>query len=399
VTVDIDIATRTLCAAILRPIATKSVDAAVLLARALTPLPMQPGWQPSVAFSRSILPAGMIEGDEVIRTSIAAKPVIVPESITVDRGKVYVGSTFLNACERLQISVTKAGPRTPTDKPHVERVFAAINSGFTQYLAGYVGRNVVNRGASPQAEAIWTLAEVQNLLDLWIVAVWQNKPHPGLRHPAMPKKDLTPNEAYAALASVAPTINMALDRDDYIGLLPVTYRTIQGYGINFESLHYDSPALHPYRGVKSGLPLPANDRWEVRYDPYRLQSIFIRDHFRGEWIEAEWSLAKQALAPFSLDVLRAARRAVERRGDTPSGVDFLTEISRIQTGGARTVEEQRAAKRDSVNRPVVPPLSPVTDGTRSNVETEHLASVSAINETAASPRRRPARRIDDEGEE
>ncbi|KUI42946.1 integrase [Mycobacterium sp. GA-1199] len=398
-TVMLDIATRTLCAAILRPVATKSVDAAVLLARALTPLPMQPGWQPSVAFSRSILPAGMIQGDEEIRTSVAAKPVIVPESITVDRGKVYVGSTFLNACERLQISVTKAAPRTPTDKPHVERVFASINSGFTQYLAGYVGRNVVNRGASPHAEAIWTLAEVQNLLDLWIVAVWQNKPHPGLRHPAMPKKDLTPNEAYAALASVAPTINMTLDRDDYIGLLPVTYRTIQGYGINFESLHYDSPALHPYRGVKSGLPLPANDRWEVRYDPYRLQSIFVRDHFRGEWIEAEWSLAKQALAPFSLDVLRAARRAVERRSDTPSGVDVLAEINRIQTGGARTVKEQRAAKRDSANKPVVPPLSPVIDRSRSEAESNHLASVPAVSETAASPRRRPAPRIDDEGEE
>ena len=92
---------------------------------------------------------------------------------------------------------------------------------FTQYLAGYVGPSVVHRGSSPQGEAVWTLAEVQNLLDLWIVAVWQNKPHAGLRHPAMPKKDLTPNEAYAALASVAPTASVALDRDDYIGLLPV----------------------------------------------------------------------------------------------------------------------------------------------------------------------------------
>jgi putative transposase len=398
-TVMLDVATRSLCSAILRPVATKSVDAAVLLARALTPLPMQPGWNRSVAFSRSILPAGMVEGDEEIRASVAAKPVIVPESITVDRGKVYVGSTFLNACERLQISLTKAAPRTPTDKPHVERVFAAINSGFTQYLAGYVGPNVVKRGAAPDTEAMWTLAELQNLLDLWIVAVWQNKPHPGLRHPAMPKKDLTPNEAYAALASVAPTVNVALDRDDYIGLLPVTYRTIQGYGINFESLHYDHPALHPYRGVKSGLPVPANDGWEVRYDPYRLQSIFVRDHFRGEWIEAEWSLAKQALAPFSLDVLRAARKAVQKRSENPSGVDVLAEISRIQTGGARTVKEQRAAKRDSVNKPVVPPLSPAAERTYPDVEEEPLASVSAINAASATPRRRPARRIDGEDED
>jgi hypothetical protein len=57
-TVALDIATRTPCAAILRPVATKAVDAAVLLARALTPLPMQPGWHSSVGFSRSILPAG-----------------------------------------------------------------------------------------------------------------------------------------------------------------------------------------------------------------------------------------------------------------------------------------------------------------------------------------------------
>jgi hypothetical protein len=67
----------------------------------------------------------------------------VPESITIDRGKVYVGSTFMNACERLQISVTKAAPRTPTDKPHIERLFAAINTGFTHYLAGYAGANVL----------------------------------------------------------------------------------------------------------------------------------------------------------------------------------------------------------------------------------------------------------------
>ena len=391
-TAALDIATRTPCAAILRPVATKSVDAAVLLARALTPLPMQPGWHASLAFSRSILPAGMIPDDDAVRASIAAKPVIVPESITIDRGKVYVGSTFLNACERLQISVTKAAPRTPTDKPHIERMFAAINSGFTQYLAGYVGPNVVHRGTSPHEEAVWTLAEVQNLLDLWIVAVWQNKPHPGLRHPAMPKKDLSPNEAYAALASVAPTVNVALDRDDYIGLLPVTYRSIQGYGINFEGLHYDSAELHPYRGVKSSLPLPAADRWEIRYDPYRLQSIFVRDHTRGVWIEAEWSLAKRTLAPFSLDVLRAASHAVQRRGGTAPGVDVLAEINRIQTGRAKTSKEHKAAQRDSVNTPVIPPLPAVA-------EPETETTTPTPTPAPRSPQRRAARRIDDEDQD
>lgn len=390
-TIALDIATRTPCAAVLRPVATKSVDAAVLLARALTPLPMQPGWDASLAFSRSVLPPDMIEGDDTIRASIAAKPVIVPESITVDRGKVFVGSTFMAACERLQISVTKAAPRTPTDKPHIERVFASINSGFTQYLAGYVGPNVVRRGKDPSAEAFWTLPEVQNLLDLWIVATWQNRPHEGLRHPAMPRRDLTPNEMYAALSSVAPSTSVVLERDDFISLLPVTFRAIQPYGINFEGLHYDNPDLHPYRGTKSGLPAPASGKWEVRYDPYRLQGIFVRDHHKGRWIESEWTMSKQTLAPFSLDVLRAARRAVERRGSSASAVDVLAEINRIQTTGA-TSKERQAALRDSVNVPIVPPKH---ESTSEPVEDEAEDNVGDMASHPAS-RHPVARRIDEE---
>jgi putative transposase len=214
----------------------------------------------------------------------------------------------------------------------------------------------------------------------------------------MPKKDLSPNEAYAALATVAPTVNVALDRDDYIGLLPVTHRSIQDYGINFESLHYDSAELHPYRGVRSGLPPPAAGRWEIRYDPYRLQSIFVRDHTRGVWIEAEWSLAKRTLAPFSLDVLRAARTAVQRRSDTVPGADVLAEINRIQTGGAATIKEKKAAARDSVNTPVVPALAVVAKPD-AGVESATRIAPAAVTPAPHSPRRGAARRIDDEDEE
>ncbi|MHC6595197.1 transposase [Arthrobacter sp. C152] len=351
-TVALDVATRTPLAAILRPVATKGVDAAILLARAMTPLPMQPGWAASLSYSRSVLPQGMLPGNEDVRASIAAKPIIVPESITVDRGKVFIGSTFTAACERLQISITKAAPRTPTDKPHIERFFAGVNSGFTQYLAGYTGPNVVRRGKDPAAEAAFTLAEVQNLLDWWLVAVWQNRPHPGLRHPAMPKKDLTPNEAFAALSGVAPQIPVTLTREDYIALLPLDWRTIQPYGINFEGLTYDAESLHEHRGVPSGLPSPANGRWEIRYDPYRLRSIYVKDHRKGRWIEAEWTLARQLVGPFSLDVLTAAKKAIGRRGQVP-GNELLAHVNRIMTAPAGRTERQ-AAGRAAATVPAVP---------------------------------------------
>lgn len=395
-TVALDIATRTPLAAILRLVSTKAVDAAVLLGRAMTPLPMQPGWDASMAYSRSVLPQGMLPADDAVRAAIAAKPVIVPESITVDRGKVFVGSTFTSACERLQISLTKAAPRTPTDKPHIERFFAGINSGFTQYLAGYTGPNVVRRGKDPAAEARFTLAEVQNLLDWWLVAVWQNRPHQGLRLPAMPKKDLTPNEAFAALASVAPQIPVTLDRDDYIALLPVAWRTIQPYGINFEGLHYDCPALHEYRGTSSGLPSPAAGRWEIRYDPYRIQSIHVRDHRKGRWIEAEWSLARHLVGPFSLDVLTAAKKAMGKRAETVPGKDLLAEINRIMLAPAGRAETQ-AAHRASTTEPLIPGGPPPgrddPSSTAQPAETAAVVPLRPGKNDGSRPRRR-ARRID-----
>ncbi|MDN4517183.1 Mu transposase C-terminal domain-containing protein [Mycolicibacterium austroafricanum] len=356
-TAAVDIATRTVLAAILRPVAT-SVDAAVLLARALTPTPIQPGWLASVGFSRHLLPPGMIADTDTLSAQLDAKPVIVPETITVDRGKAFTGATFVAACEKLQISVIVAAPRTPTDKPHIERAFAAINSGFTQYLAGYAGANVVRRGRDPATEALWSLADVQNLLDIWIATVWQNRPHKGLRHPAMPRKDLTPNEAFAALAGVAPQTNLTLTADDYIELLPVAYRSIQPYGINFADLHYDSPDLHEYRNTVSGLPEPAAGRWEIRYDPHRLTTIFVRDHHRRRWIHADWTLAKHALAPFSLDTLRAAKAAVADRGAPNTAAQYLAELTRIQTGLHRTRREHRVHNRTTQTPATIPAAPP-----------------------------------------
>ena len=82
----IDVATRTVPAAVLRP-STRSVDASVLLARALTPEPMRPGWPASLAMARSALPyERLLSIDERLRHA-AARPVIcrTPSSPTTGR--------------------------------------------------------------------------------------------------------------------------------------------------------------------------------------------------------------------------------------------------------------------------------------------------------------------------
>ncbi|MEU3283302.1 transposase family protein [Streptomyces antibioticus] len=116
-TIAVDIATRTICAAVLRPESTKAVDAALLLAKMLVPEPMRPAWPKALAASASRLPHARLMEIDARFEHAAAKPVVVPETIVTDHGTVYLSQTFTAACQRLGISVQLAHPGTPTDKP------------------------------------------------------------------------------------------------------------------------------------------------------------------------------------------------------------------------------------------------------------------------------------------
>ncbi|MFJ8793179.1 Mu transposase C-terminal domain-containing protein [Streptomyces sp. NPDC102462] len=281
----VDIATRTLAAAVLRP-STKAVDAALLLARAMTPEPMRPGWADALLMSRSVLPhTSLIALDERLAQA-AAVPVIAPEMIVCDRGKAYISDTFRSACQSLGISFQPAHPDTPTDKPHIEKTLGSVATMFIQHLPGHKGRSTEHRGAHPAAEAVWTIHQLQELLQEWIVH-WQNRPHDGLRDPLMPGKALSPNEKYAALVAAAGHVPVALSPDEYIELLPRHWRTINSYGIRINHRTYDSTELNPFRRQPSGMG-PDGRSWEVHYDPYDISRVWVRNHRQGSWITALW---------------------------------------------------------------------------------------------------------------
>jgi len=115
-TMAVDVATRSICAGVLRPAATKAVDAALLLARVLVPEPMRPGWPEALAMAHSAIPYARLLSVDARLERAAAKPVIVPDTIVIDHGRVFLSEAFLRACQTLGISVQPAHPRSPTDK-------------------------------------------------------------------------------------------------------------------------------------------------------------------------------------------------------------------------------------------------------------------------------------------
>ncbi|MFE9069341.1 transposase family protein [Streptomyces violaceusniger] len=167
-TIAVDVATRSILAAVLRPHSSKAVDAALLLAEMAVTQPARPAWPRSLYLSRAEVPyERMLSLDELLEGA-AARPVIVPETIVVDRGKIYLSEGFIAACETLGVSVQPAPPRRPQAKAVVERTFGAINDLFCQHVAGHTGSNTLRRGKDVAAEARWMIPQLQDFLDEWI---------------------------------------------------------------------------------------------------------------------------------------------------------------------------------------------------------------------------------------
>jgi hypothetical protein len=348
-TMAVDAATRTIAAGIIAP-TTKAVDAAAVLARMLVPEPMRPGWSKSLHHAHSVIPHERLLSIDERFANAAAKPVIIPETINCDRGRVYLSETFLRACSTLGISVQPARPYTGSDKSLVERTFSSINTLFCQHVAGYTGRDTTRRGPDVAENAIWTVAQLQELFDEWVVACWQNRPHEGLSHTWGEGRDLSPNEMYAACVGISGYVPLPLAGDDYIELLPTVFRTVNDYGLTIDNRTYDCKALNPYRRLDSGLR-GGSKQWEVHHDPYDITVIWLRDHRTDEWVTVPWVYRSLAGQPFGLALWEHARRVTaERSGPRPAEADVARNVADLlkrASGPNVSAEEAKAVAVDA----------------------------------------------------
>jgi putative transposase len=330
------------------------VDAALLLARCMTPELMRPGWAQAASMAASALPYRSMKSIDDRLAGAVAKPVIVPETIVCDHGKAYLSNTFKSACRSQGISLQPAHPDTPTDKPVIERTLQSIGTLFAQYVTGYLGSSVERRGKNAEHQAVFSLLEIQDLLDEWIVTGWQNRPHDGLRDPFTPSRVLTPNEKYAALLAVSGYVPVPLGAEDYLELMPAEARVINSYGVKIRHRVYDSADPNPYRGQKSGMKA-LKDPWEVRYDPYDAGCVWIGNHQDGGWITAYWRHLSGSPQPFGDDIWNYGREIVGQRGVTsPSEEEIRIAVDKLLDKASppapqrkRNRKDQRAAARNT----------------------------------------------------
>ncbi|WP_242644416.1 transposase family protein [Streptomyces laculatispora] len=344
----INLATRSLAAVVLRP-TTKAADASALLARSITPETMRPGWSDALRMSRSAMPHRRLLALDERLEHAAAKPVIVPDTIVCDHGKVFISNNFRASCRYLGISLQPTHKASPFEKGAIEKTLGSVATLFAQFVAGYTGRSVDRRGRGLENGPLWSLPELQSLLEEWTVAVWQNRPHDALRDPDSPKRAFSPNEKYATLLESCGYVPAPLSGEDYIELLPERWQAINAYGIRINHRTYDASELAPLRRQHSGVA-EKKGLWEIHYDPYDVSRIWVRDR-RSEparWITVFWKHLHRVGVPFGEMAWDHAREQVPG-GSEEQIADAAAALLRRAHDGPAT-EADRPDKRSKRGR-------------------------------------------------
>ena len=381
----VDVATRTIMAVAVRP-STKAADLGALLAHAVTPEPMRPGWPEALRLSASVLPyRELTEVDERLK-SAAARPIIRPQTIVMDHGKQYTSRAFEHACRHFGINVQPAHPDTPTDKPHVERTLQSVSTLFAQYLPGYLGRSVERRGQKAEQQAVLSLPELQDVLEQWVIAAWQVRPHEGLRDPLNAEAVLSPNEMYKAMLDVAGYVPLPVSGEAFIEMLPSERRKIGAEGIRLGHRLYDSPELNEFRHTpdrrhKRGL-------WEVRHDPYDLSRVFVRvptEDGRSRFVTAMWRHLNGQPAPFGGDVWRASVQVVLERGERADDAAAIEAVARDIVSGQRERSAPTKAARAKARRARVKNEAALSDARRDRTQPSTTATATPPAAIEATP--------------
>ncbi|WP_262002023.1 Mu transposase C-terminal domain-containing protein [Microbacterium sp. Mcb102] len=319
----VDKRTRSVVGLNLTESAPTSIDHALLLAKALVPRRLRPWAKDYDSFGLPRMPWTKHLTKKQMQTFDSYCPYIFPSRILIDNGQDFKGTVFGMACDRYGISLTEAPIHDPTAKAVVERFFGTVKTKFCQFVPGFSGGNVANKGADTVKGALLTLAELSELLEKWTCVVWQNRRHGGLEDDYEEGLDHSPNSMYAACIDLTGHFVLAFEEEDFIALLPTEERTVQAGGIEFNGRKYDSPHLAPMRNRKRGRD-NATPKVVIHYDPSDEYRIWLRSPNDGGWITCHWSKERGMARPLDEAIaLEAHRTALDNTSFNDAEADVM----------------------------------------------------------------------------
>jgi putative transposase len=196
----------------------------------------------------------------------------VPEMIVVDNGMDLLSANFRDACLMLGIIIQQAPPGVPWYKGPIERFFGTHNTQLVHLQKGTTFSNIFDRDEYvPAKHAVISLTTLNQLMHHFIVDVYHQSPHRGLKRvPAAVWQELV-----AKYPPALPPDKQTLD----VWLGYTEFRTLSNKGIELHNLRYNCKAMETL--LRTG---GKRVEVKVKFDPSNLSVIYVADEQRGEFI-------------------------------------------------------------------------------------------------------------------
>lgn len=268
----------------------------------------------------------------------------IPASLVVDNGKEFIGRDLQDACLLLGIVLQQTPVCTPEFKAGIERLFGSLNTMLFHTFPGTTFSNTRQRGDydSLQQACVY-LSDVDKLMHLFVVDLYAERFHRGLDGiPARRWETVTRFGFMPRLPASADELRILLGR--------VTMRVIHHYGIEFESLRYNSPDLLTLRTRLKDTPA------KIKYHPGDLSRLYVHDPFEERYIEVP-ALAEEYVQGLSLwkhKIIRSAVLAEQDKVDLVALGQARRKIQAIVEAGRarkRTSTRSRLARWDMAGKP------------------------------------------------
>jgi hypothetical protein len=291
-TIALDVYTHSIVAFRLTLVSEVSTDVAMMLHDVMRPLPMRPDWGEDMEWPYAGVPASLVA--EFAGHKVAALPFFAPETVTIDHGSTFKNHHLVEVAKIIGTDILPARVLRPIDKAAVERAFGGIQSLLFEYLLGYRGVDVADRGADPEGDSVLTVREMEHLIATWVVKVWQNRELGEFRPAWDPDGRCSPNTLFAAAMNQGGCSLQIPPRDFYYSLLrPHNVRKITSTGVKICGLWYDiapgeNDVLGPYRETPSARGGKHKRMWRVNSDPRDRRYVYFQDPMTHEWHTLKW---------------------------------------------------------------------------------------------------------------
>lgn len=280
-----DLFSISLCSVAIAEVAETAEEVTGSLREFISPKVFKEGWPDRARWAYVGVPRYILE--DMAGTDVAAMPFVNAENVVVDHGSPFKSRQGRAAVQAIGASLIPARRGTPTDKAQIEHVFVSIRTMLVQYLRAYRGSDVSESGRDIDRKVAITADEMENLVRLFIILIWQNHVADGLKPSWCPEGKFTPNQMY--VIGLNQTGIPALPPADLgFALMRVEFVTVRNRGFRFKNLIYDSPLLKPYRNESSKIGGRADGRYLIRYDRRDMNRVWLQQPETGQYIEVWW---------------------------------------------------------------------------------------------------------------